>query len=406
MPSTANQKRVPSYRRHKPSGQAVVTLGGRDIYLGKWNTKASQAEYDRLIGEWLVAGRSSPWLPAVGTSISVAELILAYWRHAQGYYVKDGKPTDWQDHVRLMLRILRQSYGHTRAVDFGPLALRAVRQKLIDAGHSRKCVNKLIAIVPRMFKWAVGEELLPVNVYQALRAVEGLRRGRTEARETPPVQPVADDVVNATLPHLPEVVANMVRFQRLTGCRPGEVCIIRPCDVDTSGDVWTYRPESHKTEHHGRDRVICIGPKAQNVLRPYLLRDKQAYCFAPAESEKERNAQRRENRRSPMTPSQAKRRPKRNPRRAPGNRYTTGTYRRAIHRAVELANRKRPVEGQKDLLPKWSPNRLRHSAATEIRRQFGLEAAQVTLGHATADVSQIYAERDLSLAVEIMRKIG
>ena len=82
----------------------------------------------------------------------------------------------------------------------------------------------------------------------------------------------------------------MIRFQRLTGCRPGEVCILRPCDVDTSGEVWAYRPESHKTEHHGRDRVIFLGPKAQDVLRPYLLRDKTAYCFVPAESERKRNA--------------------------------------------------------------------------------------------------------------------
>jgi site-specific recombinase XerC len=73
---------------------------------------------------------------------------------------------------------------------------------------------------------------------------------------------------------------------------------------------------------------------------------------------------------------------------------------------VELANRHRRQQGPAGLLPKWGPNRLRHSAATEIRKQFGLEAAQVTLGHATADVSQIYAERDLSLAAEVMRKIG
>ena len=204
----------------------------------------------------------------------------------------------------------------------------------------------------------------------------------------------------------------MVRFQRFTGCRPAEVCLLRPCDVDTSGGVWVYRPESHKTEHHGRERIICIGPKGQAVLRPYLLRDKSAYCFVPAESEKKRLALRHERRRTPLScgnrpGSNRKRRPKRKP----GNRYTTNTYRRAIQRAVESANRKRTKEAEKngekpDLLEKWGPNRLRHSAATEIRKHFGLEAAQVTLGHATADVSQIYAERDLTLAVEVMRKIG
>ncbi|MEM7315226.1 MAG: tyrosine-type recombinase/integrase [Planctomycetota bacterium] len=55
---------------------------------------------------------------------------------------------------------------------------------------------------------------------------------------------------------------------------------------------------------------------------------------------------------------------------------------------------------------RWSPNQLRHSAATEIRKKYGLEAAQVTLGHASADVSQIYAERDMAKAKEAMRQVG
>jgi site-specific recombinase XerC len=54
----------------------------------------------------------------------------------------------------------------------------------------------------------------------------------------------------------------------------------------------------------------------------------------------------------------------------------------------------------------WSPNQLRHAAATEIRHNYGLEAAQVVIGHAKADTTQVYAERDMALAAEIMRKIG
>ena len=74
-----------------------------------------------------------------------------------------------------------------------------------------------------------------------------------------------------------------------------------------------------------------------------------------------------------------------------------------IHRAIGTANRQRSEENQ---LPKWSPNRLRHTAATEIRGTFGLEAAQVALEHSQADVTQIYAEKDLTLAAEVARKIG
>jgi integrase len=390
----------------------VVTLGGRDVYLGKWNSKASRAEYDRFIGEWLAGGRCRPM---TDDGVTVAELALGYWRHAKTYYVKNGKPSGWQAHIRLMLRIVRQSYGHTPAADFGPLALKALRQKLIDAGHSRGYINKLIGIVKRMFKWAVAEELVPANVYHGLSAVEGLRKGRTTAREPDPITPVPEDVVQTTLPHLPEIVSDMVRFQRLTGCRPAEVCMVRPCDVDSSGDVWFYRPESHKTEHHGRERIICVGPKAQDVLRPYLLRPAEAFCFSPVESVKKQRAERHAKRRTPLSCGN---RPgtnrKRSPKRKAGDRYDSNSYRKAVHRAIDQANRERVKEAKQngvaerdvELLPRWSPNRLRHSAATEIRKRFGLEAAQVALGHAAADVTQVYAERDLKLAAEVMRKIG
>ncbi len=60
-----------------------------------------------------------------------------------------------------------------------------------------------------------------------------------------------DSRVDVTLAYLSDVVADMVRFQRLTGCRPEEVCCIRPCDVDTTGVVWQYIPMSHKMEHRG-----------------------------------------------------------------------------------------------------------------------------------------------------------
>ena len=393
MSNRNSTSRVPSYRRHKPSGQAVVTLNGRDNYLGKWNTKASRAEYERLIGEWLVGGRrtSSP-----ESSVTVAEVALEYWRFAKAYYCKDGRPTSELDEYRQTLRPLRRLYGPTPARDFGPLALKTVRQTMIDSGLTRGVVNHRVGRIKRMFRWAVAEELVPPSVHHGLDAVAGLRKGRTTARESEPIVPVADNVVQATLPHLPEIVADMVRLQRLTGCRPAEVCILRPCDVDTSGDVWLYRPESHKTEHHGRERIICIGPKGQDVLRAYLLREKETYCFRPVESERKRLAMRHEQRRTPLSCGN---RPGTNRRRKPkkraGERYDTNSYRRAIHRACDKAE-----------VERWSPNRLRHSAGTEIRKQYGLEAAQVALGHATANVTQVYAERDLQKAVEIMRKIG
>ncbi len=269
QPSCKSTTRVPSYRCHKPSGQAVVTLNGRDIYLGQYGTKQSKAEYQRIVGEWLAAGRI---LPSDG-DLTVAELCLVYWRWAKGYYqVKPGGSRGSIERVQLALRVLREGHGHTLAKDFGPLALQSIQRQLAESGKSRSYVNDLIQVIKQNFKWAVAQEMLPVTVHQALATVPGLKKGRSPAREPEPVRPVAEHIVEATLPHLSDVVADMVRFQRLTGCRPAEVCLLRPCDVDTSGDVWIYRPESHKTEHHGRERIICVGPKAQEILRPYLLR--------------------------------------------------------------------------------------------------------------------------------------
>jgi integrase len=403
---------VPKYRHHKGSGQAFVQVQGCRHYLGKWNTQASKERYAAFVAELAIRPDITPQLPLAtpASAITVVELCAVYWDFAQRYYTKNGKPSGWLDHIRLMLRKLRSTYGLTPAADFGPLKLKAIRQTLIDAGHSRVYINKLVPIIPRMFKWAAAEEIIPGTTYHALRTVEGLRKGRTEAHETKPVLPVADEVVNATLPYLPVIVAAMVRFQRLTGCRPGELCQLRPCDVDRSGDVWQYRPESHKTEHHGRERIIYIGPQAQDVLRPYLLRDAQAHCFSPAESESKRHDEQRATRRTRVQPSQRNRR-KARPGRAPRTTYTKDSYQRAIKRAILKANRQRTEEAadmgvEPMLLPHWHANQLRHSKATEVRRQFGLEAAQVSLGHAKADVTQIYAERDSALAVEVARKIG
>jgi hypothetical protein len=186
---------------------------------------------------------------------------------------------------------------------------------------------------------------------------------------------------------------------------------LRPLDLDRSGEVWQYRPASHKTEYRGRERIIFIGPKAQAVILPYLLREGTAYCFSPAESEAKRHDEMRARRKGKVQPSQRNRR-KHHRIRAPKTQYTKDGYARAVRRAIDKANReitKQATEAgitDPQLLTHWHPNQLRHTRATEVRRQYGLEAAQVILGHAQADVTQIYAERDNALAVEVTRKIG
>ena len=142
-----------------------------------------------------------------------------------------------------------------------------------------------------------------------------------------------------------------------------------------------------------------LGPRAQAVLRAFLKPDVTAYLFDPREAEADRSAERRRNRKSRMTPSQAKRKRKARPKRAPRDHYTKDSYARAVARAVARACEKAKV-------PRWHPHQLRHTAATKLRREYGLEAAQVVLGHRTAVVTQIYAQRDQAKAEEIMARIG
>lgn len=418
---------IPRYCKHRASAQAVVTLSGQDFYLGPYGTKASKLEYDRVIAEWLARGRRPLVRDAESADeLANVELIVRYKRHAEGYYRKNGKVTNEVTAILSAVKFVKQLYGREPANSFGPLKLQAIQQAMIRAGLCRRHINKQIGRIVRMFSWGVSQELVRPDVAAALREVKGLHKGRTEARETDPVKPVDDSLVNATLEVLPPIVADMVRLQRLTGCRPEEVCAIRPCDVDTTGPVWAYRPASHKTQHAGRERVIFIGPRGQAILRPYLLRGKEEYCFCPKDSERKRRAEAHANR---STPASYGNRPgtnrKSKPKRKPGACYTTPSYRRAIARGCELAfgmpahlrniDKKASPE-EKARLQKlasewraehvWHPNQLRHSAATEIRKAFGLEAAQVALGHSKADVTQVYAERDLEKAAAVMLQVG
>lgn len=383
---------VPKYGLHKPTGQARVVLNGRTHYLGKHGTEESHQKYEQLISSWIAGNRQQPCTLGGYPDLTVNELLLAYLQFAKGYYVKNGRPTSEFQGIKLAVKSLQELYGLLPACEFSPLKLKAVRQKLISANMCRGVVNQNISRIKRIFRWGVENELVPSSVYHGLQAVRGLSKGRSEARETEPVRPVPDEHVDAIKSHVSRQVWAMVQLQRLTGMRPGEARLMRGCELDTTGAIWEYRPSEHKTQHWGRERVIPLGPRSQAVIRPFLKTDLTAFLFSPAEAEAARNAERRRRRKSPMTPSQRKRKPK-------GRRfnefYTKDNYVRVIRRACKLAD-----------VPHWHPNQLRHSSATRIRKELGLEAAQVWLGHSTADVTQIYAERNLSLAREIAARLG
>jgi integrase len=303
-------------------------------------------------------------------------------------------------------------YGRTPARDFGPLALQAVRQKMIEAKWCRTYINAQTSRLRIVFKWAVSNELIPPSVYHGLITVTGLKLGRTDARESDPVRPVPDADVDATIPHLSAVVAAMVQVQRFTGMRPGEVCAMRTADIDTTGAVWVYTVKTHKNAYRGHDRKVHIGPKAQAILGPFLKPlNPDAYIFSPADAMEEMRQRRHDARKTPegygnTIGTNRRRRPKC----VPGAMYRVDSYRRAVTRGCDLADQwahgGQTGGDDERLVPHWHVHQLRHSAATEIRKAFGLEAAQAALGHATLSAAQVYAEKNADTARRIAAAVG
>lgn len=422
MPSS-NPPRVPKYRLHKTTGLAKVRLSGRDVYLGEYGTPESRTKYRKVVAEWLASARQEPIgprSPDKKTSPTINELVLAYLDFAKVYYVRAGVPTGEVQNLKYAVTPLVELYGATNVDQFGPVALKAVRQVMIDRDWCRSLVNGRINRIRRVFKWGVENELVPSSVLHGLQAVSGLKLGRCSVRETEPVKPVPDAIVAATCEVAPRVVASMIQLQRLSGMRPGEVVIMRTKDIDTSGRIWRYVPGHHKTEHHGRSRVVYLGPAAQRLLKPLLKSDLDAFIFTPADALAELALVKRSRRKTPVQPSQVLRQRRAKGRRLRGG-YTTTTYARAISYACDRAfphpelSRIRASRLTDDQLKeldawqkahRWSPNRLRHSAATQLRKEFGIEAARVVLGHSSAGVTEIYAEQDLARAAEIMGRVG
>jgi len=440
-------KALPNYRLHKPSGRAVVTLAGRDHYLGAYGSKESRDLYDRVVGEWLASGRvQTPDAAPTGATagITVVEVIAAFWRHAQTYYRRpDGTTTKELRNLKNALRPLKRLYGPTPALAFGPVALRAVRDEMVRLGWCRTHINRQVNRIRHVFKWAAGRELVPSSVYHALQAVEGLKAGRSEAKESKPVKPVAWSYVEAIEPYVSRQVWAMVKLQWITGMRSGEVTRMTTSAIETGDGQWVYRPAAHKTQHHGHLREVYMGEQCKQILATFLKPDFAAFIFSPADAECERREEQHEARKTPPscgnTPGSNR---ARRPRRSPGDRYTVEAYCKAIHAACdaafpppdELARQRVSARGRKAKkgtrwetsaewksrlgkemwarlrrwreTHRWHPHQLRHSAGTRLRKEFGVEAAQVILGHKTLSVTEIYAEKNVEAARQIMGKVG
>lgn len=207
-------------RVHVPSSQAYVFVSGKRLYLGRHDRPETVQKYHQVVAELLASGGQ---LPAEKEAIRIKELMARFWVWAQGYYVKsDGEPTQELDNIRQALRPLRALYADTPVTNFGPRALMAVRQKMIELGWCRGSINKNVGRIKTMIRWGTEQELIPGSVYHATQTVSGLKRKRSSAREADPVRPVPLDRVYAIQPLVSRQVWTLIQLQLLTAARAGE----------------------------------------------------------------------------------------------------------------------------------------------------------------------------------------
>lgn len=373
---------IPQYRRHKKPGKeadrAYVTINGRQIYLGAFGSQESHDQYDRLIAEYLANGRIAT--PTDAERLSINELLLAYLQFAAVEFRTNGEPSNAYHEIRHALQELAQLYGMTPANAFGSTELKVVRRAMLDKKLekmkferlTRKGINKRISRICRVFSWGVENKLVNHAVHYELTQVSGLKPYSTSAVDPDPIRPVEDERIEAVEPFVSRQVWAMIRLQRLTGMRPGEVRHLTSGEVDQSQDVWTYRPKRHKTRHHGHERPIFFGPRGQAILSEWIRADPDTYLFSPAEAEKERRAKQRAARKTKVQPSQKNRR-KSKPKRQPRTHYDKDAYYRAVQRACKRAE-----------INPWHPNQIRHTAATEIsQRSINPMTASTLLATAT-----------------------
>jgi integrase len=332
---------IPRYCRHKSTDRGYARFEGGDgpqtYFPGPYGSPESRAAYDAAVAEWLRTGRVRRVQP--GEVVTAADLILAFWRHVdrEGHYRKGGRDTSEKPNLRAAFRVLADESADRPTAEFGVDDMNALRKIMVAKGWTEGTVKNHLQRVRSLFEWGKDHNLVPESVRLIPRkglAARVKHRGRENRARRPPdlfavgaVQLVAWGPVRA-----------MIWLQLLNGMRPGGVCALRPCDLDTAHDVWVYTEPPDTAAKTGSERH-WLGPRAQAILRPWL-------DVAP-------------------TPHS---RVFRTTARPGGNR--TGGWSVAYYRTcvAQLCDRL-GVEH-------WSPHQLRHAHATKVENMFGREAAQ------------------------------
>lgn len=368
----------PTITHHKHSGQARVRVGGRDVYLGPWESEESRTRYTALLAEMTAA----PEKPDknihenIRAPLLVCEILARWVIHARSYYSERGRE---REQFRLALRPLERKFGMTPAREFDADRLEELQTAMLDGswmdeadrkhprapktgGWSRAVVNARIKRVRTVWRWAERKKLVAPGSWAALVAVPPVLANRPGARDSQRAKTTDMGEVKAVCRHLAPVVRALLLVQFWTGMRSGEVREMRASDVQEG----TYKPRRHKTDYRGHPRSVELGTRAMAVLRPWLAAALEAGPDAAVFP-------------SPKT----------------GDCWTRDGYAHAIRRAALAAG-----------LPHFHAYLCRGATRMRVSKALGDEAARSVLGHRHLSTTLGYGTRDEELAKEAARRLG
>lgn len=365
-------RKQPRISWHPPSKRAYITWQGRRFYLGAWGhrdqpiPKDVQARYDSLIGQLFYLG--APEEEAIPKEITIHEISAKFLDWAEKNYTAH----EYRGFL-LASRALCQLHGFIAAKDFTPLKLRQVQTAFVEKKLARSQVNRSLWRVIRIFSWAISYDLIPSSILVGLQTVPGLKKGAPGTHEAPGVDSVEFDLVKVTLPHLHEPIRTMVKLQLLTGCRPGEVRLMKAGEIDTRGKIWVYKPLHHKNAHRGKLREIPLTAPAQKILKPWIAkREPGQYLFTSWDA--------------PSKFRDLKKKQK---------AYSIESYSQAIKRVCESFG-----------LTVWQPRQLRKTIAQQVDDLLGIEHSAALAGHSGIEITRrVYAKSQLEKAKEAAKKI-
>lgn len=205
-------------------------------------------------------------------TLTISQMVTLFMEHGTADFAAR-RGTSEAGNYRDATRELLLLYGDMMTTDFDVLHLKSVRALMIENGLCRSTINKQrIRRIRTIFRWATEHHQLNPMVTHRLQSVKALKPGVDGVLESKRKLPPTLEQIAAVLHdwRCPKVNRDMLRFQLMTGARPGEVVGCRGDEISQATNPWQWQPVRHKNAHREHPRLIPIGPRAQLSIVPYL----------------------------------------------------------------------------------------------------------------------------------------